>query len=123
MSEAASNAGTVGTWVVPFIVLLATTVVSYITYRMQKVGWDELVQAIKSREVFGDGNAGIVAKLSDEDRELLREIKRLRNLNADCFADLSKEISKITVQLREHGGDSFILKRVPRERNVTSDDG
>ena len=67
MSKAASNAGTVGTWVVPFIVLLATTVVSYITYRMPKVGWDELVQAIKSREFFRDGNAGIVVKLSDED--------------------------------------------------------
>ena len=122
MSEAASNAGVVGTWVVPFIVLLATIAVSYITFRMQKAGGDELVQAKKSRPALGEGNGGTVVKLSEEDKDLLRDIGRLRNENANNFAELSQEILKINVQLREQGGDTFILKRVPRERNVTADD-
>ncbi|OCK85546.1 hypothetical protein K432DRAFT_400165 [Lepidopterella palustris CBS 459.81] len=122
MSEAASNAGGVGTWVVPFIVLLASTAVSYIAYLMQNTGWDELAQAVKSRPLFGDGNAAMVVKLSDEDRNLLLEIKCLQDVNTKYLAELSREISKINVQLREQGGDTFILKRVPRERNVTPGD-
>jgi len=66
-----NNAGVVGTWVVPFIVLLVTDVISYKSLQSQKQGWEEMVQAMEFWTILGDN--AVEVSLSEEDKSLLRE--------------------------------------------------
>ena len=92
MSEANSIAGTVGTWVSPFLLLLLTTMVAYMTRHITPSDDTERKRLL---------------------RQTARDVGHLRRDYHETLQVLLR-IEKMAIEVKNESGDVLVLQRVPR---------
>lgn len=104
MSEANSYAGTVGTWVVGFLVLFTQTILAYIVLRRERS--------------HGATNPNVETnKLL---KLLLAEVRR-GNVVAEASRVTLGNIERIAVEVRNDAGGMLVIQRMPRSSTQNQD--
>lgn len=104
MTEANSYAGTIGTWVVGFIVLFSQSFLSYIAFRW---GWSRWAP---------DPNVETTQLLKD----LITEVRRGNEVAQASRVTLGN-IERIAVEMRNDAGGMLVIQRMPRSSTQNQD--